>query len=100
MTGQLVRSLRTWLDAGRPRGLPRADLLAPALLRNEFTEAELNEVVTALLVRAGHSVGDPIPDEDIRRILRSWVFSGADEVEVYRVREALLRAGRRLVSHS
>lgn len=56
--------------------------------------------MAALGLRAGHSVGDPIPDEDIRRIVRTWVFEGADEAEVYRVREALRRTGGRMMSHS
>ena len=44
-----------------------------ALLRGELTEGEIQTVVAALGLRAGHSVGDPIPDEDIRRIVRTWV---------------------------
>jgi hypothetical protein len=103
MTGSTTRSLTSlhrWLSAGKPRGIPRADLLAPALLRGELTEGELQTVVAALGLRAGHSVGDPIPDEDIRRIVRTWVFEGADEAEVYRVREALRRTGGRMMSHS
>lgn len=66
----------------------------------ELTEGEIQTVVAALGLRAGHSVGDPIPDEDIRRIVRTWVFEGADEAEVYRVREALRRTGGRMMSHS
>jgi len=53
-----------------------------------------------LTVGAGHSIGDPVPDEDIRRVLAQRVFPGADEAEVYRVREAMRRAGRSMVSHS
>ncbi len=99
-TGRSLASLHRWLSAGKPHGNARADLLAPALLRGELTEREIEIVVAALGLRAGHSVGDPIPDEDIRRILRAWIFEGADEAEVYRVREALRRTGGRMMSHT
>lgn len=95
-----MRSLRTWLMAGRPRGLARAELLAPALLRAELTEAEVALIVDALRLRAGHSVADPIPDEDIRRIVRALVYEAADEAEVHRVRDAMRRAGARVTSHA
>ena len=95
-----MQSLRGWLVEGRPRGVARADLLAPALLRGELTEAETSAVVGALRVRAGHSVADPVPDDDIRRVVQALVYEGADEAEVYRVREAMRRAGDRVTSHT
>jgi len=100
VTGFRLRSLRGWLTAGGSPGRPRPDLLAPALLRAELTETELADIVRVLTVGAGHSIGDPVPDEDIRRVLAQRVFPGADEAEVYRVREAMRRAGRSMVSHS
>ena len=96
----MMRSLRDWLTAGGSPGQPRPDLLSPALLRGELTEAEVTDIVGVLTVGAGHSIGDPVPDEDIREIIRKRVFEGADEVEDYRVREAMRRAGRSMVSHS
>jgi thymidine phosphorylase len=51
-------------------------------------------------VRAGHSVADPVPDDDIRRVVQALVYEGADEAEVYRVREAMRRAGDRVTSHT
>ena len=95
-----MQSLRGWLVEGRPRGVARADLLAPALLRCELTEAETSAVVGALRVRAGHSVADPVTDDDIRRVVQALVYEGADEAEVYRVREAMRRAGDRVTSHT
>ena len=95
-----MQSLRGWLVEGRPRGVARADLLAPALLRCELTEAETSAVVGALRVRAGHSVADPVHDDDIRRVVQALVYEGADEAEVYRVREAMRRAGDRVTSHT
>ncbi|HNV13600.1 MAG: DUF3349 domain-containing protein [Actinomycetales bacterium] len=100
MGGLKMQSLRGWLVEGRPRGVARADLLAPALLRCELTEAETSAVVGALRVRAGHSVADPVPDDDIRRVVQALVYEGADEAEVYRVREAMRRAGDRVTSHT
>ena len=38
--------------------------------------------------------------EDIRRIVRTWVYEAADEAEVYRVREAMRRAGDRVTLHT
>lgn len=65
-----------------------------------LTEAETSAVVGALRVRAGHSVADPVPDDDIRRVVQALVYEGADEAEVYRVREAMRRAGDRVTSHT
>ena len=100
MTGRRMRALLAWLRAGDPHGIPRADLLAPALLRPDLTESEVNTIVAALALRAGHSVADPVHDEDICRIVSAWTYAGADEAELYRVREAMRREGRALVSHA
>ena len=85
--------------AGRPRGTARADLLSPALLRAELTESEVAAIVDALRLRAGHSLADPIPDEDIRRIVRTWIYEAANETEIYRIREAMRRSGARVTPH-
>lgn len=96
-----IRVLRAWLGDAPGRGLPRSDHLAVhGLLRHELTEAEVEHLVATLVLRTGHSAGDPIGDDDIRAIIETLVYPGADEGDVYRVREAMSRAGRALVPHT
>ncbi len=86
--------MRRWLDSAHPRGAPRPDLVPiHGLLRSDLTQDELDAIVASLAVRIGHSVPDPVTDDDILRAVGTHAFSGADEVEVYRVREQLRHAG-------
>ncbi len=88
-----ARRVLRWLRAGRPDGVAPGDYVAVvAVLHKGLTEAEAEEVATAL-VDEGYYDDELISLDEIHEVIAARVPEQASQEDIERVSELLAKAG-------